>query len=242
MVVFALMGAACSTATIEASVVTVDELAVDATSSSTALAHSVTSVPVTPATSVSTTTVAETAISDVQPPPECRHITALDTSDGSDDWQVVNDGVMGGRSEGLISFADDRLVFEGAINTNGGGFSSIRLPVVVGTLAGATSILLQAAFDDRSYLLTLEDQVDGRDRRVSHQAPIEAAASSTEGRSAPSRDIATIPIDSFVPSIFGQLIDDEPIQAALVDEIGVMISDGIDGPFRLEIDWIAACP
>ena len=41
-------------------------------------------------------------------------------------WIVVNDNVMGGRSEGGFSFKKKCLLFSGNTNTNGGGFSSIR--------------------------------------------------------------------------------------------------------------------
>jgi hypothetical protein len=38
-------------------------------------------------------------------------------------WFVVNDGVMGGRSEGGFRLGESALVFSGVTNTNGGGFS-----------------------------------------------------------------------------------------------------------------------
>ena len=43
------------------------------------------------------------------------------------DWRVINDNVMGGRSLGNISRTDQFLSFHGALNTNGGGFASIRV-------------------------------------------------------------------------------------------------------------------
>lgn len=41
------------------------------------------------------------------------------------EWRVVNDDVMGGRSEGGFRLEKQWLVFEGTTNTRGGGFSSI---------------------------------------------------------------------------------------------------------------------
>ena len=37
-------------------------------------------------------------------------------------WGVTVDGVMGGRSEGTASVAGSSVVFQGNVNTNGGGF------------------------------------------------------------------------------------------------------------------------
>lgn len=42
-------------------------------------------------------------------------------------WRMVNDNVMGGRSKGSVTFKGGVLVFSGSINTNGGGFSSVRM-------------------------------------------------------------------------------------------------------------------
>ena len=41
-------------------------------------------------------------------------------------WYVVNDNVMGGRSDGGFELEQETLVFAGNTNTRGGGFSSIR--------------------------------------------------------------------------------------------------------------------
>ncbi len=36
-------------------------------------------------------------------------------------------------------------------------------------------------------------------------------------------------------------MDDLPFDKTLATRMGIMISDGLDGPFRLEVDWIDAC-
>ena len=43
-------------------------------------------------------------------------------------WRTVLDGVMGGRSTGSFEVRDGSMVFTGVLNTNGGGFSSVRRP------------------------------------------------------------------------------------------------------------------
>lgn len=172
--------------------------------------------------------------SDAGPPAGCVLLTDFETDQGRQRWQSVNDDVMGGQSEGRLSFADGVLIFEGTINTNGGGFSSIRTPIDSGTLAGFSSIAISVTPDERSYMVTLEDQADGRNRRVNHRAAI-----GPSGAGQPAVD--TLAFTDFVPAIFGQPVDDSPVEPETINELGLMISDGTDGPFRLEVAWIVGC-
>ncbi len=53
-------------------------------------------------------------------------VTGFDHNSTNMGWRVVNDSVMGGRSRGNLEITDEKLIFTGSTNTNGGGFSSIR--------------------------------------------------------------------------------------------------------------------
>ena len=57
-----------------------------------------------------------------------QHLTLADFTgeQAGPGWYVVNDNVMGGRSEGDFEVGQGELRFAGRTNTNGGGFSSIR--------------------------------------------------------------------------------------------------------------------
>ena len=70
---------------------------------------------------------------------------------------------------------------------------------------------------------------------MSHRAPIPFG---------PAGDWQTVSVsfDELFPAIFGRPIDDLPFRKDLATRMGMMISDGLDGPFRLEIDWIDICP
>ncbi|MEL7540951.1 MAG: CIA30 family protein [Pseudomonadota bacterium] len=70
-------------------------------------------------------------------------------------WSTVNDGVMGGRSEGGSVLEDGVLTFAGITNTNGGGFSSIRLNVPRGAMTGANHLKVHMKADARTYSMTL---------------------------------------------------------------------------------------
>ncbi len=168
------------------------------------------------------------------PPDNCRRLTDFTSDDDNREWLVVNDNVMGGQSLGGLSFAAGSLIFEGEINTNGGGFSSLRLPLEPEALAAHDRIVFRARSDSRSYMVTFDDSLASRNRRVSHRAPIGFEASG---------DWQTVSVlfDDLFPAIFGNPVDDLPFRKDLATRLGLMISDGVDGPFRLEIDSIDLC-
>ena len=50
-------------------------------------------------------------------------------SAASRDWRVINDGVMGGLSQGRALLTEESILFEGEISLeNNGGFSSLKSP------------------------------------------------------------------------------------------------------------------
>lgn len=192
-----------------------------------------TNAPTTNAPTTSAPTTAPDPGPSNDPPADCVVISDFDSDADRSLWQIVNDDVMGGRSLGDRRFVGDTMVFEGSINTNGGGFSSLRRPVEPGMLAGMSTIHVRGGSDGRTYMLTVEDALDGRDRRVSHRSALTFDANT---------GVATVPVADLTPAIFGQPVVDRPIVPELVDEIGLMVSDGIDGDFRLDVAWLAACP
>ena len=89
-------------------------------------------------------------------------------------WIAVNDGVMGGKSEGGFVLQDDHLVFSGVLNTDGGGFSSIRGPLPAGSdLGTADGVLLRVrATGTRRFDVDFRQQEPGRSRPLSYRADI----------------------------------------------------------------------
>lgn len=167
---------------------------------------------------------------------ECRRLTDFGEDD-SEGWFVVNDGVMGGRSQGGGFIADSVLRFEGTVVTAGGGFTSARLRLEGGELADTTRIDIRVRPDGRTYGVTLEDAAQFRGRLVSHRADLEIGPVDSEGWAT-----ATVAYEELVPSVFGLLVDAPPFDPATAREFGIIIADGIDGDFMLDIDWIDACP
>lgn len=155
-------------------------------------------------------------------------------------WRVVNDGVMGGLSMGALEEDGGVVRFSGMINTNGGGFSLMR-----------TSILrdgqrLDEALNNAEYLRFRIRSANGRGyeliaedasspSQVMHFAPIDVDGSGTWQE-------LLVPLADLEARAFGtSRIDAEPFQIDQVTSIGVILADGIDGPFSAEIDRIDAC-
>jgi hypothetical protein len=148
-------------------------------------------------------------------------------------WVVVNDDVMGGRSEGGFRLTGDSLLFTGATNTRGGGFSSIRSRPRAFDLGAYDGIRLRVRGDGRAYTFRLTTS-DTRDRwnRPSYWAEFETVKNAWEE--------VDVPFARFRPRWRGRWLDGPPLDPGAVDSLGLMIYDGQDGPFRLEVDWIAA--
>ena len=184
-----------------------------------------------PADTMPETTLAAPSEAPARP---CRRLTDFDDGQG---WVIVNDGVMGGRSNGAVEFADSAMQFTGDVVTAGGGFTSVRLPLAGDELTDSESRVLRVRADERTYGLTLADSAQAGRRAISHGAGL-----TTDGPTdADGWQTAELSYAELQPSVFGQPLDAPPFEPNLAIEIGIIISDGIDGPFALEVDWIDAC-
>jgi hypothetical protein len=182
-----------------------------------------------PATDVPTTNVPAVARS------TCRRLS--DFAGDDSDWVIVNDAVMGGRSNGVVEFADSTMRFTGTVVTQGGGFTSVRYQLDGTELAGTRRIEMRVRSDGRTYGLTFEDASQLGGRSVSHRADL-----ATDGPTdADGWQIVTMAYGELRPSIFGQTVDAAPFDPDQAREIGIIIADGTDGDFALDVDWIDAC-
>ena len=77
--------------------------------------------------------------------------------DSAKEWQTVNDGVMGGLSEGKFKITDQKtLEFSGNLSLkNNGGFASVRTKSKKLTLDSGDTIVALVRGDGREYSLNL---------------------------------------------------------------------------------------
>lgn len=162
---------------------------------------------------------------------ECPMKIDFTSADDVRAWRAVNDGVMGGLSSGGPDYEEDAMVFKGVINTNGGGFSSLRAGAQPGALSDATGMRMRVKTDGRQYKLTLRSDARYRGRSVSFQAPLPVTKPNEW------EDI-TILFSDLKASVFGRPVRGAEFNKDEVGEIGIIIADGKDGPFEMKIDWM----
>jgi hypothetical protein len=149
-------------------------------------------------------------------------------------WRSVNDNVMGGKSLGGLKFKNKRMIFEGQINTNGGGFSSIRLPIEPGLLEDATNLIFRIKSDGRGYKTVLRSDALYRGRQIAFQGDISNTTKDNWTN-------VSVSFDSLQGSVFGRRVENAIFNKGKVNSLGIILADGVDGPFKLEVEWIKAC-
>ncbi len=167
-------------------------------------------------------------------PVECSVIADLADASEVAEWAAINDGVMGGRSSGGPAYADGALLFEGAINTNGGGFSSIRRDLPAGMMSGTDGVLVRLKTDGRAYRFTLRTAARFRGRSIAYQAelPVQEAGVWSQ---------VFVAFQDFQPSVFGQRVPAPPLDPGTAWSMGLIIADGRDGAFSMQLQAIEAC-
>lgn len=146
-------------------------------------------------------------------------------------WVAVNDGVMGGRSQGGPELRDGQLHFTGTLSLeNNGGFSSVRSVGARYDFSGGKALVLRVKGDGRSYQLRLATGLRYRGIPISWGGTFETTAGQwTE---------VSVPFDSLVPTVFGNVLRGPPIDLAQVRELGFLIGDKREGDFALAVEWV----
>lgn len=154
----------------------------------------------------------------------------LFTFDRADEaeWEVVNDGVMGGRSAGFVAVEQGTLRFTGTLVTKGGGFTSVRARRAV-DLTDQLGIEMRVRGSGRQFEVELDDGVRGYGRMVSRRAPFQTSAEWT---------VVRVPFSALRSTIFGRAVNAPVIDVARIRGLGLYMADGQDGSFRLEVDYV----
>ncbi len=146
-------------------------------------------------------------------------------------WYVVNDNVMGGRSDGGFEIDAGELHFTGRTNTRGGGFSSIRTGPLALDLSDHDGIRLRVKGDGRRYTWRLTTDARFYGREVAYWADFDTVAGEWQS--------VDIPFADFVPRFRGSVLDGPALDTAAIRGMGLMIYDRRDGPFELRLSGVA---
>jgi monofunctional biosynthetic peptidoglycan transglycosylase len=146
----------------------------------------------------------------------------------------VNDGVMGGRSDGRLRITPDAtLEFFGTLSLeNNGGFVSVRSTPTSLALRAGDELVLRVRGDGREYSLNL--YVPRRQMAFSYRATF---------KTVPGEWIEVpFPLDRFEATSFGQVVRNQPLVPAEINGVGLLLGDKKPGPFRLEVAMIGVRP
>jgi len=146
-------------------------------------------------------------------------------------WQAVNDGVMGGVSDGRFRITpENTLEFFGTLSLeNNGGFASVRTKTTdLGIDAGDT-VVVRVKGDGREYVLNLYTK--SRQTAFSYRAPLPTTKDEwTE---------VAVRLEDFIPTSFGRQVQGMgPVVPDQISGLGFMLSDKKPGKFRMQVEWV----
>jgi hypothetical protein len=145
----------------------------------------------------------------------------------SNDWYVVDDGVMGGLSQGKFFVNEEgHGVFHGEVSLeNNGGFSSVRHPLDM-NIEGNKSVVLRVKGDGKRYQFRLKKNNSDYHSYIQYFE--------TSGK----WETIELDLDEFYPSFRGRKLDMDNYAPGKLQEIRFLIANYKAESFKLEIDWI----
>ena len=152
-------------------------------------------------------------------------------ADAAKEWQAVNDGVMGGVSEGKFQIADQKtLEFFGTLSLeNNGGFASVRTKAKKLGLEKGDTVVAKVRGDGREYTLNL--YLNKPLIAFSYRATIQTKKGEWVE--------VKVPLEKFEATSFGRVVKDAgAVKPDEVFALGFMVSDKKAGPFKLEVESI----
>lgn len=152
-------------------------------------------------------------------------------ADPAKEWQNVNDGVMGGVSEGKFKITDKKtLEFFGTLSLErNGGFASVRTKAKKLGLEKGDTVVAKVRGDGREYTLNL--YLNKPLIAFSYRATVQTKKDEWIE--------IKVPLDKFEATSFGRVVKDAgPVDPNEVNALGFMLSDKKAGPFKMEIESI----
>jgi NADH dehydrogenase [ubiquinone] 1 alpha subcomplex assembly factor 1 len=152
-------------------------------------------------------------------------------ADAAKEWQTVNDGVMGGVSEGKFKITEKKtLEFSGTLSLeNNGGFASVRTKAKKLGLEKGDILVAKVKGDGREYSMNLY-----------LNKPLMAFAYRAAVQTKKDEWIEVkLPLNEFVATSFGKVVKDAgAVKPDEVTALGFLLGDKKAGAFKLEVEWI----
>jgi len=145
------------------------------------------------------------------------------------EWKIVNDVVMGGRSQSTISLnAEGRAIFAGNVSLeNNGGFASVRYnpPMPIDSKA-MENLVVKLKGDGNTYQVRIKASAD---QEFSYGYELQTSAKFTSYE---------IPLAEMSPTFRGQKLTLPNYKSETITEIAFLISNKKAQSFALQIDKI----
>lgn len=151
--------------------------------------------------------------------------------DAAQKWQAVNDGVMGGVSDGRFKVTPEKtLEFSGNLSLeNNGGFASVRTKPTDLDIKAGDILVVRVKGDGREYVLNIYTK--SRRMAFSYRAPL--PTTKDEWRE------VEIPLADFIPTAFGRRVQGMgPVEPDQINGLGFMLSDKKPGKFQMQVEWV----
>lgn len=144
-------------------------------------------------------------------------------------WYIINDVVMGGKSTSSFSINDKGFaVFEGNVSLeNNGGFSSVRYNFKRKSISGLSKIVLKVKGDGKNYQFRIKSNSDDYYSYV--------ATFTTNGN----WQEIEIPLNNMYPSFRGRKLNMPNFSEEYIEEVAFLIGNKKEEKFRLLIDKIS---
>ena len=144
-------------------------------------------------------------------------------------WGILGDDVMGGISEGKVSYKNGVLVFSGNISLeNNGGFSWAKSPVEAFDFTGFKGVEVRIKADGRKYAFTIETP------RTNYVSYFRYDLDTTPGEWVTLR----VPFNEMRYTFFGRTGNQTLRDPETIRRLGFILSDKKSGAFTAEIDYI----
>lgn len=144
------------------------------------------------------------------------------------DWYIVDDVVMGGRSDGRFFMNDEgHGVFKGSVSLeNNGGFSSVRYRFSAKELTSQTKVKLKVKGDGKLYQFRVKSSVY---ERFSYNAEFQTSGD---------WEIIELNLNEMYPAFRGRKLNLPNYPAKQLNEIAILIGNKKAESFELLIDQI----
>jgi hypothetical protein len=143
-------------------------------------------------------------------------------------WQVVDDTVMGGRSDGSFQLSSDgHGLFSGYVTTaNNGGFSSVRCQFDQISVEDYSKVMIRLKGDGKNYQFRVK------------ATPSDYYSYIKEFPTSGEWEEIVIPLNEMYPSFRGRKLDFPNFSSDIISEVTFLIGNKRKESFRLMIDKI----